>query len=58
MAASHRQGEGKRIAILTGAPLSQNPRVMKEATTLAGAGLDVLVLGTDAGGSGLARDLR
>lgn len=34
----------RRIAILTASPLSRNPRVVKEATTLGAAGYDVTVL--------------
>jgi glycosyltransferase involved in cell wall biosynthesis len=36
---------GKRIVLLTGAPLATNPRVQKEAETLAQAGCDVEILG-------------
>src|SRR5262249_41872769 len=34
----------KRICIVTNAPISQNPRVVKEADALSAAGYDVLVL--------------
>jgi glycosyltransferase involved in cell wall biosynthesis len=41
----------RRVAILTGAPLSRNPRAFKEAETVARAGFDVVVYGAsfDAG---------
>src|SRR6266851_7945253 len=41
----------QRVAILTAAPLSRNPRAFKEAATVARAGFDVVVYGAsvDAG---------
>lgn len=44
-AASCAEREKFRIVILTGASLSWNPRALKEAQSLAGAGFEVIVLG-------------
>ena len=46
-----------RVVLLTGNHLCHNPRVMKEATALAGAGWDVEVLGAWTDASLKARDI-
>lgn len=46
----------KRIAIISGAPLSWNPRTYKEACLLASVGYDVVVYGVSLNSEGCRRD--
>jgi glycosyltransferase involved in cell wall biosynthesis len=45
-ALSPTQNNPQRIGIISGSPLDHNPRVLKEASTLTGAGYNVTVLGS------------
>jgi glycosyltransferase involved in cell wall biosynthesis len=58
-AVSSSKPQKRRVAILTAASLSRNPRALKEAGTVAGAGFEVVVYGAcfDAGQRQVDKDL-